>query len=152
MAITIDDLKKQILFEDIDEKHLNKIAGKLKAITVRKDKHIFKEKEDTKGIYLVHSGKVEISKTTTDGWRQTLTVLGAGHFFGELAILEKRSHEANALALEETTLFLLSSNDFEGIEKEDILLANVILKRLAIALSRNLRKMNDKFLSVLVNY
>jgi CRP/FNR family cyclic AMP-dependent transcriptional regulator len=149
---TITDLKKQVLFEDIDDKHLEKIAKKLQTISVRKNSYIFKEKEDTKGIYLIHSGKLEISKTTPDGWKQTLAVLGDGHFFGELSILEKRRHEANAVALEDTTLFLLSKDEFEKIENEDLVLANVILKKLAFVLSKNLRRMNDKFLNVLVNY
>jgi CRP/FNR family cyclic AMP-dependent transcriptional regulator len=149
---TITDLKKQVLFEDIDDKHLEKIAKKLQTISVRKNSYIFKEKEDTKGIYLIHSGKLEISKTTPDGWKQTLAVLGDGHFCGELSILEKRRHEANAVALEDTTLFLLSKDEFEKIENEDLVLANVILKKLAFVLSKNLRRMNDKFLNVLVNY
>lgn len=149
---TITDLKKQVLFEDIDDKHLEKIAGKLQEITIKKDNYVFREKEDTKGIYLIHSGKLEISKTTPDGWKQTLAVLGDGHFCGELAILEKRHHEANAIALEDTILFLLSKDEFEKIENEDLVLANVILKKLAFVLSKNLRRMNDKFLNVLINY
>lgn len=150
--VTISDLRKQVLFENVDDKHLEKIAKKLQTISVKKNSYIFKEKEDTKGIYLIHSGKLEISKTTPDGWKQTLTVLGPGHFCGELSILEKRHHEANAVAIEDTTLLLLSKDEFEKIENEDLVLANVILKKLSIVLSKNLRRMNDKFLNVLINY
>ncbi|BCB96256.1 hypothetical protein JZK55_11780 [Dissulfurispira thermophila] len=150
--IAITDLKKQVLFEDIDDKHLEKIAGKLQELSIKKDNFVFKEKEEAKGIYLIHSGKLEISKTTPDGWKQTLAVLGKGHFCGELSILEKRHHEANAIALENTTIFLLSKDEFEKIENEDLVLANVILKKLAFVLSKNLRHMNDKFLNVLINY
>lgn len=149
---TITDLKKQVLFEDTDDKHLEKIAKKLQELSIKKGSYVFREKEDTKGIYLIHSGKLEISKTTPDGWKQTLAVLGAGHFCGELSILEKRRHEANAVALEDATVFLLSKDEFEKIENEDLILANVILKKLAFVLSKNLRRMNDKFLNVLVNY
>ncbi len=148
----IIDLKKQVLFEDTDDKHLEKIAEKLQELSIKKGSYVFREKEDTKGIYLIYSGKLEISKTTPDGWKQTLAVLGKGHFCGELSILEKRHHEANAVALEDTTLFLLSKDEFEKIENEDMVLANVILKKLAFVLSKNLRRMNDKFLNVLVNY
>lgn len=149
---TITDLKKQVLFEDTDDKHLEKIATKLQELSIKKGSYVFREKEDTKGIYLIHSGKLEISKTTPDGWKQTLAVLGAGHFCEELSILEKRRHEANAVALEDATVFLLSKDEFEKIENEDLILANVILKKLAFVLSKNLRRMNDKFLNVLVNY
>ncbi|MDI6800871.1 MAG: cyclic nucleotide-binding domain-containing protein [Thermodesulfovibrionales bacterium] len=149
---TVSDLKSQVLFEDTEDRHLEKIAKKLQEISFRKNSYVFQEKEDTRGIYLIHSGKIEISKTTPDGWKQTLAVLGPGHFCGELSILEKRKHEANAVTLEDTTLFLLAKDEFERIENEDTVLANVILKKLAFVLSKNLRRMNEKFLNALVNY
>lgn len=150
--VSINALKKQVLLEDIDKENLEKICKKIEELSFKKNGYVFKEKEDAKGIYLIHSGKLEISKTTPDGWKQTLAVLGSGHFCGELSILEKRKHEANAVAIEDTTLFLLSKAEFERIENEDIVLANIILKKLSFALSKNLRLMNDKFLKVLVNY
>ncbi len=150
--IAIKDLKKQTLFEEIEEGDLEKISKKLQGLHLKKGEYLFREKEDTRGIYLIHSGKVEISKMTPDGWKQTLVVLGSGHFFGELSILENRKHEATAMALEDTEIFLLSKEDFLRMEEEDLKLANTILKKLAIVLSRNLRKMNEKFLNVLINY
>ncbi|MCL4536394.1 MAG: cyclic nucleotide-binding domain-containing protein [Nitrospirae bacterium] len=150
--VKIADLKKQILLEDIEKEHLEKISEKIQILSLKKGDYAFKEKGDAKGIYLIHSGKLEISKTTPDGWKQTLTILGAGHFCGELSILENRKHEADATAIEDTTVFLLSKEEFERIENDDLLLANIILKKLAFVLSRNLRRMNEKFLNVLVNY
>lgn len=150
--IKIKDLKNQTLFEKIEENDLEKILGKLQTLTFKKGDYLFMEKEDTMGIYLIHSGRIEISKTTPDGWKQTLVVLGSGHFFGELSILENRTHEATAVAIEDSEVFLLSKEDFMKIENEDLKLANTILKKLAIVLSRNLRKMNEKFLNVLINY
>jgi CRP/FNR family transcriptional regulator len=147
-----ESLKKQILFKDIDDDNLKKIAQKLKAFSFKKGAQIFNEKEDAKGIYLIQSGRVQITKTTPDGWKQTLAVLGEGHFCGELSILEQRQHEANASAIEDTTLLLLAKEDFEQIEKDSNQLANLILKKLAFALSKNLRRMNEKFIEVLINY
>lgn len=148
----ISALKKQVLLEDIDNENLEKISKKILKLSFKKGSPVFKEKEAAKGIYLIHSGKLEISKTTPDGWKQTLAVLGPGHFCGELSILEKRKHEANAVAIEDATIFLLSKEEFERIETEDIILANVFLKKLSFALSKNLRRMNDKFIKMLVNY
>lgn len=148
----IGDLKKQLLLKDIDEENLKKIALKLKTLSFKKGTPIFNEKDDTKGIYMIHSGRIQITKNTPDGWKQTLAVLGEGHFCGELSILEKRQHEADAMAIEDTTIFLLAKEDFEQIEKDNNLLANLILKKLALALSKNLRRMNKKFIEVLINY
>ena len=81
-----------------------------------------------------------------------LVVLPAGHFFGELSILENRKHVASATALEDTELFLIPKDEFERMMADDCGLALHIIKKLAVVMSMNLRRMNDKFLSALISY
>lgn len=145
-------LREQILLKDLNETELQKIAAIIKKIKIKKNEYIFKEREDTKGIYLIHSGKVEISKITPDGWKQTLAIPAKGSFFGELSIIEHRLHEANAMTLEDTVILLLLKEDFEKIENEDLLLASRIMKKLILVLSKNLRQMNEKFIKALISY
>ncbi len=145
-------LKRQILLEDLGETDLKKIAKFVKSLSFKKGEFLFKEKENTKGLYLIHSGKIEISKVTPDGWKQTLAVLRSGHYLGELSIIEKRVHEANAMALENTELFLIAKKDFEKMENQDTALTSKIMKKLVLVLSQNLRRMNEKFISSLISY
>jgi len=145
-------LRQQVLLQDIDKAGLDKISEIAREVFVKKGEPLFKESEDTQGLWLIHSGKIEISKITADGWRQTIVVLPPGHFFGELSILENRKHVASATALEDTELFLIPKEDFERMMDEDCYLALCIVKQIAIAMSKNLRRMNDKFLSALINY
>jgi CRP-like cAMP-binding protein len=145
-------LKQQILLQDIDKAGIDKIASIAKEISIKKGEQLFKEKDDTKGLYLIHSGKIEISRITADGWRQTIVVLTSGHFFGELSILENRKHVASATALEDTSLFLIPKQDFDRMMDEDCDVAFCLVKKIAIAMSKNLRRMNDKFLSALISY
>ncbi|MFZ6016689.1 MAG: Crp/Fnr family transcriptional regulator [Nitrospirota bacterium] len=150
--VNTDLLKKQVLLEDIGNEGLNKIAEIVKKMSFKKGEYLFKEGDDTRGLYLVHSGKVEISRVTADGWRQTLAVFTPGYFFGELSLLEKRQHVASAVAIDDTELFLLPVGEFEKLMEEDMALACNIIKRIAITMSKNLRRMNDKFLSALISY
>ena len=150
--IKAEQLKNQVLFQDLDKAGLNKMAKMAQKVSLKKGEQLFKEKDSTQGLYLINSGKVEISRVTADGWRQTLVVLTAGHFFGELSILEKRHHVATAVALDNTDLFLIPRDDFERLMVDDIEVACAIIKRIAIVMSKNLRQMNDKFLSALISY
>lgn len=150
--ITTEALKQQVLLQGIDTAGLNKIVKIAKEVFIKKGEPLFKESEETQGLWLIHSGKIEISKITADGWRQTIVVLPPGHFFGELSILEKRKHVAGATALEDTELFLIPKEDFDRMMEEDCYLALCIVKKIAIAMSKNLRRMNDKFLSALISY
>jgi CRP-like cAMP-binding protein len=150
--IKTDVLQQQILLQDIGTAGLNKISKIARQVAVKKGEPLFKEKDDTQGLWLIQSGKIEISRVTADGWRQTLVVLPAGHFFGELSILENRKHVASAVALDDTELLLIPKEDFENMMQEDCELALCIVKKIAIAMSKNLRRMNDKFLSALISY
>jgi len=145
-------LKEQALLEDLDDSELKKIAAVTKEILFKKGEMVFKEKDETKGIFLIHSGKVEISKVAPDGWNQTLAILTKGSFFGELSIIEHRRYEANAVALEDTLVLLIPKEDFERMENENLLLATRIMKGLILVLSKNLRRMNERFLKALISY
>jgi len=145
-------LKEQVLLEDFSNQELTSISKIIQKLNFKKGDYIFKEKEDTKGLYLIHSGRVEIAKFTPDGWKQTLAVFTKGHFFGELSILEKRRHEAVATATENTQIFLIGKEDFERMEKENSDIAFKIIKSIALVMCKNLRRMNDKFLNALISY
>jgi CRP/FNR family transcriptional regulator len=150
--ITPDILKQQVLMEGIDEAGLTRIAGITHKVSIKKGEQLFKEKDETKGLWLIHAGKIEISRITADGWRQTLVVLPAGHFFGELSILENRKHVASATALEDSELLLIPKEEFENLVQQDCALALKLVMKLMIVMSKNLRRMNDKFLSALISY
>jgi CRP/FNR family transcriptional regulator len=150
--VKTSQLKKQILFEDLSKTDLEKVAKVIKPLSFKKGETLFKEKEDTRGLYLIHSGKVEVSKLTNDGWKQTLAVLSSEHHLGELSIIEHRRHEATARALESTEVFLITKKDFEKMEKQDSKLTSKIMKKLVIVLSMNLSRMNEKFLNALISY
>ncbi|PKL51439.1 MAG: hypothetical protein CVV37_06515 [Nitrospira bacterium HGW-Nitrospira-1] len=148
----IKTLKEQALLEDLNDRELAEISKIIQKLKFKKGDHIFREKDETKGLYLVKSGKVEIAKVTSDGWKQTLAVFTKGHFFGELSILEKRRHEAFAIAAENTEVYLIGKEDFQKMEKEVSPIAFKILKKLTLVMCKNLRRMNDKFLNALISY
>jgi CRP/FNR family transcriptional regulator len=148
----IQALKQQSLFSDIDSEGLEKLSKIVTKLSLKKGEQLFKEKDDTRGVFLLHSGKVEISRVTADGWRQTLTVVTPGDFFGELSILERRHHVASAVAVEDAELFLIPKEEFERLMDQDTKLACYILKKIAMEMSKKLRRTTDKFLSALISY
>jgi len=148
----IQALKQQSLFSDIDSEGLEKLSKIVTKLSLKKGEQLFKEKDDTRGVFLLHSGKVEISRVTADGWRQTLTVVTPGDFFGELSILERRHHVASAVAVEDAELFLIPKEEFDRLMDQDTKLAIYILKKIALEMSKKLRRTTDKFLSALISY
>lgn len=147
------DLKRQILFSDLTDAEIDIIANKIAVEQYQKGKPIFREGEATKGIYLVKSGKVEISKITADGWKQTLAVLTENHIFGELSVIEdKKVHGADATAIEPTEVYRITAEDFKALEKTDTNMMYKIMKTIARVASKNVHSMNEKLLKLLVSY
>ena len=150
--VSAEVLKKQILFEDVPVEMLDTLAASISELELKKGEALYAEGQQSKGVYLIRSGKVEVSKKTADGWKQRLAVFTPGHFFGELSIMEHRVHEADAEALEDTKLFLLPKPEFERIEKVNAQLALAIMKKISTVMSNNLRRMNQRFIDALINY
>jgi len=102
---------------------------------------------------MVKKGVVEINKMTPDGWKQKLAQLKENHFFGELSIIEhKKTHGANAEALDNVELFVIDKEQFEKIEENDPALISKIMRTIARVASRNVHLMNDKLIKLLISY
>lgn len=147
------ELKKLMLFSDLTDAELDIIAKKVVTEQYQKGKAIFKDGEPTKGLYLVKRGKVEISKATADGWKQPLAVIGEGQMFGELSIIEdKKSHGADATAIEDTEVFRLETVHFKALESSDTNMMYKIMKTIARIASKNVHTMNEKLMKLLISY
>lgn len=147
------ELKQQILFTDLTDTELGMIAQKIVIENYSKGQSIFREGEQTGGIYLVKKGKVEISKKTPDGWKQTLAVLAENQIFGELSVIEdKKTHGADATAIEATDVYLFTAEKFKALEKSDPATMYKIMRTIARLASKNVHSMNEKLMKLLISY
>ena len=151
--IDTEELKRQRLFGDLSDAELALMARKIVLETYPARTAIFKEGEPPKGIYLLKSGRVEISKVTPDGWKQTLAILSANHIFGELSVIEDvRSHGADATAIEAAEIYRFTIDDFKELEKSNTIMMYKIMKTIARIASRNVHSMNEKLVTLLISY
>jgi len=150
--LSVQELTSQALLEGLDNAELERLISIVSEIRLLKDEHVFREKEACRGIHMIRSGRIEISKTTTDGWKQPLVILSPGNFIGEIATLEKTDHATDARAVENAELILFPKEAFEELEKREPQSMLKIIKNIAIVSALNVRRMNEKFLKALVNY
>ena len=61
---------------------------------------MFEEGEPGKAIFIVRTGRIELTRRVGEGQR-TLSLLGAGQMFGEMAILDNVKRTASATVKEE---------------------------------------------------
>ncbi len=72
---------------------------------------IFCEFEPGNSFYLVHTGRVKISKVVKDK-EKTMDILSVGDIFGEMAILEEQPRSATATAIEPVTVLHFDRDNF----------------------------------------
>jgi CRP/FNR family cyclic AMP-dependent transcriptional regulator len=101
---------------------------------------LFKDGDtQSKEMYVIHSGKVKISKKM--GERETvLAVIGQGEFFGEMAILNNKPRSATAEVVEDSKLLVIDPKTFETMIKGNAEVAFRMIKKLADRLRETDRK------------
>lgn len=80
--------------------------------------------------YLVHKGKVEVSRQV-DGQRRILRTLAKGDLLGEVALFRDAPHSATAVAIEPVTLLVIPADRLEQMVREHPALAIALIRQLA---------------------
>ena len=110
------------------------------------DDVIFREGDVGNEMFIIQSGKVKISKQLKDGVEKTLVILGAGDFFGEMAVIDKDVRSANAMAMEPSRLIALDEEVFEMHMQTNPKIVKKILKNL----TSRLREANQQIANLMI--
>lgn len=126
--MSIDFLRRCPLFAGLKEEDLKKIRAIASIRQVKKREILFSEGEETKGFYVILSGKVKLYKVSTDGKEQILHVASAPDAFAEAALFLEGSYPAFAEGLMDSHLLFFPKKDFiHLIEKNPRLSINMIV-------------------------
>ena len=110
--MTIDTLRLVPLFESLDDEAARHLCQLLQSIDCKAKTSLFRAGDEGDAMYLIERGKVRISMQATDGRNMTLTELGRGDFFGEMALLDGERRSADAIVAEDARLAVLSREHF----------------------------------------
>jgi len=137
-------LAKVPLFEGLSPAQLRKIAGIAQEHRFEGSQHLFKEGDAGDAMYVVHAGKVRISKMVPGIGEEALAILEPGQYFGEMAVIDESPRSADAIAHIGCTVFAISREKLEQLMFTDKELAYVLLWTFVHTLSGRLRETNDK--------
>ncbi len=110
--MTIDTLRQVPLFESLDDKAAKELSELLETLDCKAETFLFRTGDAGDAMYIIEHGKVRICVQATDGREVTLTELGRGDFFGEMALLGGQRRSADAVVAEDARLALLSREHF----------------------------------------
>src|SRR5205807_3196741 len=112
-------LRSVPLFSSLDSKATAELGEYLTIHDYPKTARIFRYGDPGDAMYLIDVGKVRISITDADGADVTLTELGPGDFFGDMAMLDGHGRSANATAMGDPRWAKLTGDDFRTFMQSD---------------------------------
>ncbi len=106
------------LLEGVPEEVRRRVLAGARLRRFARGEVVFHEGDPGDTLHLIAKGRVAIRVATALGDTATLAVIGAGDFFGELALLEEEPRTASVVALEKTETLALHREDFDEMTRE----------------------------------
>lgn len=132
-------LAKTELFRDLSKRDFRVIDAFVQERHFLAGEVIFDAGEEGQALYVIVSGRVAICLPAQE--KNPLAELSAGEFFGELGLLDNSPRSAQARALEQSALIVLSRTDFERLMNSHARIASRISLQLARHMGLRLRQM-----------
>ena len=138
-VMTLEALRSVPLFASLDDTAARHLRSLLRVQDVKSGAPIFRRGDSGDSLCLIESGRVRISMTDEVEKRIVLAELAEGDFFGEIALIDGESRTADATAIEDARLAVLSREDFLLFVRSD---PDVAMEMIS-AVSHRLRRTDD---------
>lgn len=137
--VTLESSPPFRMLDAADLAALGKIAQER---TYSSGEQIFQEGDRGDGVYLVKSGRIEISVGVTRNERRAFAQIAPGELFGEMAVLELKPRSATATAAEDSAVYFFPRNELLAMVERSPLLAMQFLREI----SSRLREFNQRYI------
>jgi NTE family protein len=118
------------IFSALDEADLRILAQELRWVQVPGGEVLIRQGEPGDGMFIVISGRFQVSVALEDGTERILGEIGRGELVGEMAILSGEPRSATVRAIRDSALVKLSKEAFERIVPQNPRAAMLIARRL----------------------
>jgi CRP-like cAMP-binding protein len=127
----LEQMGQTPLFEGSSSATIAKLAERGVIRRYRRNTYLFHQGDDSPEVFFLLEGRVEISSDSVNGHRQLHTTLDGPQFFGELGVLGGMARTAAALALEESSVWVVPSSSFLQFLAEEPVASQSLLRALA---------------------
>jgi CRP/FNR family cyclic AMP-dependent transcriptional regulator len=135
-------LDKVELFAGLDPSQLEALAQGARLRTFQHGTIVVNEGDDAHGMFVVQSGSLKCFLMDENGREVTLSLLGPGEYFGELALLDEAPRSASVIAMERSELLQIPRPTFLALLDANPACMHILLRNLVgrvRALTENVR-------------
>lgn len=151
------------IFSNLTYKEMMEVARITIDKTYEKGEMIYMSGDKGEKLYVIHTGKVKVTRITSSGKEQVIRVLGPGEFMGELSLFSPIPLTDNSEALSKTVVCMIDGEKLKNLmmkhpgiafkvmeelskrlEKAEDLIENINLQGVEKRLADSLIKMSNK--------
>jgi len=145
-------IKKVELFTGLDDSELHLIAENIEVTEVAAGKVIFTENSPRRFLFIIHSGEVELYKTTAFGGEKRLSFFRKYDFLSEGSLMDDYPHSTSARAMIDSSILRISRERFHSMFADHPQLAGKILAHIARTISRRMRQASTRVVNAAAQY
>jgi CRP/FNR family transcriptional regulator, cyclic AMP receptor protein len=127
----VEQMARTPLFDGASAQTISSLADRGVMRRYRRNTYLFHQGDDAPEVFFLLDGRVEISSDSSNGHRQLHTTLESAQFFGELGVLGEMPRTASAVALEESTVWVVPAQAFVEFIADEPVASRSILRALA---------------------
>lgn len=124
------------IFSSLTYEEMMEVAKITRENSFEKGEMIYMAGDKGEKLYVIHSGKVKITRFTDTGKEQVIRVLGPGEFMGELSLFSSLPLTDNGEALCNTVVCMIDGNKLKELMKRYPTIAFKVMEELSNRLNK----------------
>ncbi len=124
------------IFSNLTNEEMLEIAAITTDQTFDKGEMIYMAGDSSDNLYVIHKGKVKITRFTESGKEQVIRILGPGEFMGELTLFSKSPMTDNGEAIEKVTMCMISGDKLKELMSRFPSITFKIMEELSMRLEK----------------
>ena len=149
MAASSPELKAFLLatpfFGGLTDTSLELLVSMLEERRFETGSTVVAEGEQGRSMFIVHSGKLEVTRRADPGRVLHMADLEPGDFFGEMTLIEMQNRSATVTAESPTVLYELTAQKLYKYYKSDVYGYVIVMQNINRELCRRLRRADNRF-------
>ena len=124
------------LFNHLDEEQMERVVLLAHTTSHPRGETIYSEGDFSKGLYIVHKGRIKIYRLSENGKEQLVRILEPGDFTGELSLFDTKPLDAYAETLEPVEICIVGRDEMQQLLQEQPAISLKMLEEFSTRLAR----------------
>jgi CRP/FNR family transcriptional regulator, cyclic AMP receptor protein len=146
---TYNFIKESSFFSDFDESEMEILARWFRAYSANTGCVVLNEGDKSNCLCIIIKGHINIFKAIPNDEELKIAEVTSGESIGEMGIIDGEPFSATAIASDDSTVLLITREDFEDITKQHLELGNKLLWILSKIITARLRHTTARLASIL---